>query len=183
MASSKMFNLARAFGERACRQLVSGGYDAIYSTVKFIKTDEQARAFKKACLALIWRNQARVSTKVAQSTGVNTSPIVKSVGMAWLVSLLNNVKGMSLATVQKASGHKKEAVTTVSFTSATLISIRAKRAAVWHVIKAFEGFGLQADMGFSKTRNVVFNIANAVSSAKDIMVAAGSAVQSWILAN
>lgn len=177
--ANKMYNLARAFGEKACRAFVTNGYDAIYASVKFIKNDEQARAFKKACVAFIWRNQAKVSTAISESGRITVQARKAVVGFAWLAELMTGVKTMSLASAQKASGYKKEMVTTVSFTTRTLKLVSMKRAAVWTVIQAFKSIGLVADMAFRATRGVVFNIADRVMESKDMMADAIVAAKAW----
>ena len=173
------YNLARAFGERVCRSVVSGGYEAAYSATNHIKSDADARAFRGACFAFLHRKAPKVAVK---SVTIKTAPARKSVGMAWLVELLSGVKAMSLASVQKASG-KPEIKTCVSFSTQLIESVAARKRAFWAAIKGFEFFGYKADLNFWKTRALLGQIADSIMSSKDVVEAGIDAAYSWLVSN
>lgn len=173
------YNVARSLGERACRSIVSGGFDAAYAASSKVGSDADARSMRAACFAFLHRKAPKVA---AQAATIKVASARKSVGVVWLAELLSTVKAMSLAAAQAASG-KPAIKTCVVVSLEARQHIAARKRATWAAINGFSHFGYKADMSFRRTRNVVWGIANAIVSAKDVVDAGISAAHAWIVAN
>ena len=176
------YNLARAFGERVCRTVVSGGYEAAYATSGHVKGDLDARSFRAACFAFLHRKTPRVikAANTAKTVRVN-KPVIS---LSWLANLIGDAKRVSLSVAQKAAkGNIKVAMVVVSYTRSALEFIASKKKAFWAAINGFNHFGYKADMQFRQTRGVIANIANTIMSAKDVVAAGIDAAYSWLVSN